>query len=352
MNESIGADNKSLFDKFCESCSPYWFTSTLVSRYLGGKGRKEKEKEAMSEKKLQEELRYRKYSYEDAKEVMEFDFRKRMKDWQSEDALIEKKLKSEYDSQKYEVKMFIKGWPLQLSLPSVLNRKKAFATLPESLHIIIAKHTGKKSQAKDMLTVLYDGNGNIVDNVSSALQQIGIPSTNILHFIDNDRPGGGAALANIYSMMSLFPTLVILPRLDLLNKKLRISIGFWSPSVTIPSQQVVFVLDYDEMRMQNDQMYKEAKQNEIETAYISLCGVMNDAYRMSIFGTSSNFIGYAKSHLNFDKYPYILDYIRKEYSSMYAENSTNVFIDGQKCLIDGSISKVDVSPLIKGIEIS
>lgn len=314
------------------NCGIFWFLNSAMSLVNGWLGREAKEDEAHAEQKFQKEIIDLKQSHEDAKEAMEYSFKRKMAELQRENKLIQKEFEQDFALQKHEIKMFIQGWPLDKSLQAIQEQYELSSTLPESLYIVIAKHTGQKGKKSDTLADLYEENGHIVDNVTSALGFLNIPERNILRFKKEDKPGGGAALANIYSMMSRTPTLVILPRLDRLNRKLRVSIGCWSPLSSTPSQRTIFLLDYDEEKMMTLASYRKSKQKEIETVYISIAGVMNDMYRLSIFGTAPCFPAYAEENSIFQNYPQIGRFIRREYGALNSGQSDIIYVDG--CEVD------------------
>lgn len=322
-------NDKSFGEKLADGCCSYWGMNTLLSLLHGQSNRNDRITESLSDRKFQKWIIEQKYSFENFKEIMDNDFKAKQKELTREHEYIRKEIALDFDCQKDQLKMFVKGWPLRLSLQAAQKLRTEFTGIPSSLYIVIATHTGKQGKAEDMLSRLYDGSGNIIDNVSQVLVKLDILKENILRFNRGDIPGGGAALANIYAMMSQIPTLVILPRLDRLNKILRISIGFWSPCAATPSQRTAIVLDYDELRMTNDAKYKVSKQKEIETAYIALSGVMNDLYRVMILGKQASFLNYIQ-HGSLDKYAIIADFVRKEYMTIVNDEILGGLICGQE----------------------
>ena len=328
MSEDFNNDSDSRNDS--SNCWRFWLANSLLSFVNGCFGRSAKEDEAAKDKEFQEQMTALKYSHEDAKEAMEYDFKRKMAELQRENRLIQKEFEQDFALQKHEIKMFIQGWPLDRSLQSIQEQRELTSQIPQSLYVVIAKHTGNKGKKSDTLADLYDENGHIVENVIAELEHLNIPARNILRFKKEDKPGGGAALANIYSVMSNVPTIVILPRLDRLNKKLRISIGCWSPCSTTPSQRMIFLLDYDEEKMMSLVNYRKSKQKEIETAYISIAGVMNDMYRLSLFGEKPCFPTYAETNSISLKFPQIGDFIQREYKALTDKQSDLMNIDGHE----------------------
>lgn len=328
MSDNLNSDPQGTDNSI--NCADFWLLNSAMSLVNGKLGRYAKKDEAYEEREFQKKLTDLKYTHEDAKEAMEYSFKRKMAELQRENKLIQKEFEQDFALQRHEIKMFIQGWPLEKSLQTIQEERELSSTLPDSIFIVIAKHTGHKGKKSDMLAVLYEENGHIVDNVTAELKILNIPERNILRFKKDDKPGGGAALANIYSMMSKTPTVVILPRLDRLNKKLRISIGCWSPSSSTPSQRTIFLLDYDEDKMMNQSCYRESKQKEIETAYVTIAGVMNDMYRLGLFGIQPSFLTYAQNNSISQNYPQIGEFIQREYRVLTSRQSDIMFIDGQE----------------------
>lgn len=311
------------------SCSPFWIASTCLSAYNGRKGRRNQISAAEDELAFQKEMGQIKEQYEDAKEILETEFKRHLKEQQLENDNIQSDLKYKFDLEKDELKMFAKGWPLKLSLQKVQEKRSTQNELPSSLIVIIAKHTG--GSKNDILNQIYDGASGIVDNVQSSLKLLGVPDSEVLRFKDDDKILGGAALANIYSMLSAFPTVVILPRIDKPNKRLVISVGCWFANSRIPSQHTVFSLEYDDLKMSMSAEYKTNKQYEIECCYTAISAVMNDVYALMSWGMSPKFPDYAIEKGLIQKYPLIRDFMRGEYYSVIDSNQTKVILNGHEC---------------------
>lgn len=311
------------------SCSPFWIASTCLSAYNGWKGRRNQISAAEYELAFQKEMAQIKEQYEDAKEILETEFKRHLKEQQLENDNIQSDLKYKFDLDRDELKMFVKGWPLKLSLQKVQEKRSTQNELPSSLIVIIAKHTG--GSKNDILNQIYDGASGIVDNVQSSLKLLGVPDSEVLRFKEDDKILGGAALANIYSMLSAFPTVVILPRIDKLNKRLVISVGCWFANSRIPSQHMVFSLEYDDLKMSLSSEYKTYKQREIESCYTAIAAVMNDVYALMSWGMYPKFPNYAIEKGLIQKYPLIRDFMRSEYYSVIDSNQTKVVLNGHEC---------------------
>lgn len=320
-------DNNSMLHS--SYCCPFWVGNTCLSAYNGWKGRKNQIYAANDDLEFQREIALLKEQYEDVKEILETEFKRYLKDLQSKNDNIQTELKFKLDLEKDELKMFVKGWPLKLSLQKVQEKRNTLTMLPASLIVIIAKHTG--GSKNDILNQIYDGASGIVDNVQSALKLLGIHDSDVLRFKEGDKILGGAALANIYSMLNDFPTVVILPRIDRLNKLLNISVGCWFANSRIPSQHKVFSLEYDDMKMSMSAEYKTNKQREIECCYTAISAVMNDVYALLSRGESPMFPAYAESEGLTQKYPMIRNFMRREYFSIIDGNRTKVVLNGHEC---------------------
>lgn len=321
--------NSSSCNSFWNSCSPFWFTSTLLSAYNGKKGRENQISSNKDEQEFQREIASLKEQHEDIKNFLETEFKRHLKEQQTENENIQTALKHKFDLEKDELKMFVKDWPLKLSLETVQEKRNTQSGLPASLIVIIAKHTGGSKD--DILNKIYDGASGIVNNVQSTLKRLGIHDGDVLRFKEDDTILGGAALANIYSMLSAFPTVVIIPRIDKLNKRLAISVGCWFANSRIPSQHMVFSLEYDNQKMSLSAEYKANKQREIECCYTAIAAVMNDIYVLMSRNESPRFPDYAKSIGLIQKYPMIRDFMRNEYFSVIDGNQTKVVLNGHEC---------------------
>lgn len=310
------------------SCSPFWITNICLSLINGESARERQYADLKDDKEYQDRITRLKNQYEDTKEIMETAFKLHLKEQQREYSNIQTELKLDLDLQKDEVRMFRKGWPLKLSLQALQEIRHQQNSLPESLNIIIASHENALAKG-DPLTQIYDGYDGLVDNIQSILSSMGIQSKSVLRFREGDFPKGGAALANIYAMMSNMPSVMLMPRVDRTNKKLVISIGCWAPSSIIPMQRKIFELDYHEAMMINDAQYRIKKQKEIETAYLSIAGISNDMYSLTVFGKVPIFGKYCADMGICQKYPLIGEYIKGEYSSLLDSAQTKIRIAGR-----------------------
>lgn len=311
------------------SCWVYWITNSALSIVNGLSSRNKQKKDWNAEKDFQQDTTELKNQYENAKEVLETAFKLRLRDLQREYSDIQSELKLDLELQKDELSMFRRGWPLKLSLQVVQEMRRTQTALPSSLTVIIASHDNALPKG-DPMTHIYDGNSGIVDTVQRTLNNLGIPKKNVLRFREDNVATGGAALANIYAMLSNFPTVVVMPRVDRDNKQLVVSIGCWSPASVIPMQRKVFELDYNEAMMCNDTAYRIAKQKEIETAYLSIAGSASDIYSLVVFGRSPRFARYVIERNLCGEYPVIGEFVKNEYRSILDPNQTRINIDGKE----------------------
>lgn len=310
------------------SCSPFWLTNLFLSIYNGRNARCKHLINAEEEHSFQEWHTQQKNQFEETKEALDTAFKLRMAEQQREYASIQSILKLNLQKKQDEVRMFVKGWPLKLSLQAVQTARESQLTIPDALNILIATHTGGDVDLQsDPLIRIYDGNAGIVDHVQTQLASLGIPTQHVLRF-EIGKNAGGAALANIYSMMSSFPSIVIMPRVDSINEKLIISLGYWYPNSRIPSQRKVFTIDYKADWMRENPSYRTEKQIEIETAYVAIAGVMNDVYALLTNSVSPRFPYCTTAKLVANKYPYIADLMRREYQAIIDCTQTTVYIDG------------------------
>lgn len=310
------------------NCSPYWVTSMGLSLVNGYFSRGRQYSDAQKEKEFQDELRRLKESHEDRKTLLEENFKVQLQHQQWEYAEIQNSLKLDLDKEKDELRMFVKGWPLKSSLQAINNIRNKQINLPTSLYVVIASHSaGTKN---DSLSMLYDGDSGIVDHVQRDLIKLGIPENEILRFKSGDVATGGASLANIFAMLNTFPTVVILPRLDNLNKKLIISAGYWLPQTRFPIQRRFFEISFEDLRMKNDRAYLLEKQQEIEYHYIAIAAVLNDVYALLISGIKPKFVNYAKQNSLAERYPNIVHFAKQEYESVKDEKQTLIYVNGHK----------------------
>ncbi len=328
-------------------CSLFFVASSLLSLYNGDKNRENAMKNALEDENFKKELQALKEKYEDQKEAEERAFKIWLKRQQREFKRIQKAQKLESDLQKAELKMYFNDWPLHRSIEAI-NEKR---TSEESslLNIVIAKHTIASSK-KDPLSLTYS---SIVDDIQVQLKKFGIDEEHIYRFIDGNTVTGGPALANIYAMMSNIPTVVIMPKI--VNNKLLISIGFWTQDSLFPMQKKIFSIDYETIRVNNDKEYLNGKIQEIIQSYLTIAAVINDVYMFLENGQHLLYPKYAIDNSIDEKYPYLIDYAKKEYETLlHSINRESVNYSGFSLnvndMYDQSSRKIMISKVTETIQ--
>lgn len=312
-------------------CSPFFLNSSALSLFNGRKSRRLSKENAIADEKFQEELRHQRELYEDGKEAEETAFKLWLKDKQREFTRIENAKKLENDLQKADLQMFFKDWPLQISIEAINDKRKKSTSKFLPFNVIVGKHS--TGDARDPISQLYS---SIVDEIKSSLKKVGIIESNIYRFKDRTTVKGGAALANIYSMMSTLPSIIIIPQIDARNKLYRIFIGAWTQDSLFPIQKEAILLDFDPVRISLDKDYLNSKLNEIKASYITISAVMNDAYSLVEGRLSLHFPDYAIQNQFISVYPDLIEYAKNEYLSLLTANKGLLNIDSSlnpNCLL-------------------
>ena len=294
-----------------EGCSSFFITSSILSLYNGWRNRGNSIKNALADDEFQKELQRQKEIYEDQKEAEEWAFKFWLRRKQREFAQTENSRRLEKDLLKADLQMFFKDWPLQIAIEALNDKRKKEISGVMPISIVVGKHI--KGDAKDPLSLSYS---SIVDEIKPILNGLDIIEPNVYRFKDKINVCGGAALAYIYSMMSTFPTVVIMPVLDERHRKINLSVGVWNQDSLFPLQKEVFSLEYDSYRICIDKEYLNSKLREIKISYIAIAAVTNDTYSLLESGKCPTFPDFAiqKSIQSF--YPQIMDFARAEYKSL------------------------------------
>lgn len=309
MNENV-IDTKG-YTSSLGGCSPFFMTSSFLSTFNAWRNRENSMKNAMASEEFQKELQRQKELYEDQKEAEEWAFKYWLKSEQRKFAQKENVAKLENDLQKADLQMFFKDWPLQISIEAVNYKRKKCTSGFIPISVIVGKHT--KGKANDPLSLLY---ASLVDEIKPTLSALGIDESCIYRFKDDTDISGGAALAYIYSMMSTFPVVVILPCVDGRHHKFNISVGIWSQDSLFPIQKQVLSLDLDSYRVATDKEYLDKKVEEIKYAYIAIAAVMNDSYSLIENNKRLVFPEYAIRKSLSSTFPQIMDFAIAEYKSL------------------------------------
>ena len=293
-------------------CSTFFLTSSILSLINGKQNRKNSMDNAIQDETFQRELQRQKDLYDDKKEAEDRAFKLWLKNRQREFSRIEASKKLENDLVKEELKMFIKDWPLRISVEAINEKRKKSSTgaaIP--LNIVVGKHyIGKGQKLHDDLY------SQMVDELKVVITESGIPESNIYRFKDENTVIGGAALANIFAMMCNMPTAVILPKIDDDKEKFSISIGYWNQDSLFPMQKKVFELDYNNVRMMNDRTYLLGKKKEIIYSYTTIVMVLNDTHLLLENCSRPKYPMYAQNNNIKHTHPILIDFAKKEYASL------------------------------------
>lgn len=293
-----------------KGCSPYFITNSVLLWVNNKRNLKISKKNALADVEFQKELQRQKEVYEDQREAEEWAFKIWLRRKQREFTHIENSQRLENDRQKADLTMFFNDWPLQIAIETINNRRKEnTGSMP--INIVVGKHA--RGDAKDPISLSY---ASLVDEIIPVLKVLGIQESNIYRFKDQSKVYGGVALAYIYSMMSVFPTVVILPAVDERYGKFNISVGLWNQDSLFPLQNEVFSLDYDAYRISIDKEYFNNKIKEIKMSYIALASVMNDAYSLLEYGKCPIFPEYAIKKSIISSYPQIINFAITEFKSL------------------------------------
>lgn len=337
-------------DKIQESgCSLFFITSSVMSFLSGKKNRKASLENAEKDESFQRELQRQKERYDDAKEAKERAFRLWIKQKQRQWTAEETARRLENELSKADMQMFFEDWPLQKTIATI-NGRRLTTQNSVPLNVIIARHS---VGGKDPFTMLYS---EIVNQVETYLGEVNLYCVDehvskvcIHRFKVADNNGndrlkvvGGPALANIYAMMSTFPSIVIQPKIDIRNKKMTIFLACWNQDSSFPFQRKIMELGYDTSRIDFSKDYFEDKIQEIIHTYVTISIVFNDTYSLLENESDPLFPEFAKKHKIAERYPLLIEFARKEYSSLLGYNG---LIEKDETIINvvdylnGSLSK-------------
>lgn len=312
-----------ILNKIQESgCSLFFVTSSFMSWKSGEKNRKASLENAEKDENFQRELQRQKERYDDVKEAKERAFRLWIKQKQRQWTAEETARRLENELSKADMQMFFEDWPLQKTIATI-NSRRATTQNSVPLNVIIARHS---VGGKDPFTMLYS---EIVNQVETYLGEVNLycvdehVSKVCVHRFkvpdngyDRLKVVGGPALANIYAMMSTFPSIVIQPKLDSRNKKIVISLACWNQDSSFPFQRKILELDYDTSRIDFSKDYLESKKRELIYAYTSIAIVFNDTYSLIENESDPLYPEFVKKYGIAERYPRLIEFARKEYSSL------------------------------------
>lgn len=329
----------------CEGCSPFFINSSFLSLITGKQNRDAAMANAKDDVAFAERLQKTKEEYEDWKEAEERALKLWLRDQKRDFSRKIAYEKLNRDLAEADLKMFFAYWPLQISVEALLKElcQKAGRTMP--MRFVIGRlYAGS---AKDALSSSYP---SIVDNVTSLLQEMGIMNPCVYRFKDCPSVVGGPALANIYAMMSSFPTVVILPAVDNRQKKLQFTIGCWTADSPFPFQKNVMSIDFNQQRVNSDKAYLDATLSKVTYACATFAAVLYDTYNLSEGVYNCAFPRFAAANTLRNRYPELTDFAIGEFRT-FMNPSTEVITDeGEKLHVWDETSPVlrrDTEKIVK-----
>ena len=317
QNSFLGDAIKGIQDS---GCSLFFITSSAMSIYNAVKSRENSWENAQNEQDFQNTLLEQKEKYEDFKEDKEKKFKVWLRNKQRDFVRIESSKRLENDLAKADLQMFFSDWPLQIAIETINEKRKTFDPNKETtaLNIVVGKYN--IGPANDAISKCYT---TIVNDIKTLLKEVGIREMNVLRFKENTNVVGGAALANIYAMMSGFPTLVLLPRFIISDNLISLSIGVWNQESLFPLQKEVYQIECNYTRINSDKSYLLNKLEEIKYAFATISIVINDSYLLVESFEKPKFPKFALEHTIQEKYPNLLSFAKNEYQSIILASETS-----------------------------
>lgn len=310
-------------------CSWFFVTSSILSILSGREKRNDLLENAQKDEQFQNELQKQKELFEDEKEAQERAFKLWLKKKQREWARKEANRKFENEYLKDELKFFFDGWPLEIAIQTLIEQSKnVIENLP--MNIIIAKHSIK---GNDRLTRNYN---DIVNRVSGHLENLGLVNVdrnqtkvNVYRFREDNSLIAGPALANIYAVMSTFPTVVLLPKVDKKEKKVVVSLACWNQDSLFPFQKRVCQIDFDFSTIDKEPTYLESKIRELTYLYATIAIVLYDVHSLLEYNTMPVFPDFLEQGQDIkESYPQLIEFAINEYASILSNNATIIEKDG------------------------
>lgn len=329
-----------LSDTQATGCSLFFITCAIISAVTGQKNSKANIENAKGDRDFDLKIRQANEVFEDRMEAnnraFQIEFRNKQREFLREENY--KRIDNEY--KRADLHLFFELWPLEITIEAINKRRKVEPTINTPISVVIGKHTNGEPKADLLANVYFD----IVDRVRAQLKLLGITEDRVYRFRKDNKISGGPAIASIYGMMSNLPTVMLVPRLNLKDKKLTISLSSWSQDSTIPFHKTLFTLDYDPVKMYHEQEYFKNKISEIVTYYSSISGVLNDVYTLIESGEIPKFPSYARKSTLFKLYPKLAEFARNEYSSLIQDN-----VIAQFSLVNGQAKADKVKTIIENI---
>lgn len=329
-----------LNDTQATGCSLFFITCAIISYVTGKKQSKLNLENARGDRNFEMELRKANEKYEDRIEAenraFQIWFRNKQREFLKEEAY--RRIDNEY--KRADLQMFFELWPLEITIEAINKRRKIEPSTNTPMTVVIGKHANGVPNG-DALAINYN---HIVDRVKVQLTSLGIKDDNIYRFKENNKTTGGPSVASIYGMMSNLPTVMLIPRVNLRDKKLSISLSSWFQDSTIPFHKTLFKLDYEPAKMFHEKEYAENKISEIVAYYTAIPAVLNDVYTLIECGEKPKFPSYAKNNGLFGRYPGLAKFAKNEYSSLIQENVMSQF-----SVVNGQVKADELKKIIEDI---
>lgn len=335
-----------LNDTQATGCSLFFITCAIISYVTGKKQSRLNLENAQDDRAFELELKKANERYEDRIEAenraFQIWFRNKQREFLKEEAY--KRIDNEY--RRTDLQMFFELWPLEITIEAINHRRKIEPTINTPMSVVIGKHTNGEPKA-DVLASCYF---NIVDRVKAQLKSLGIIEDNVYRFKRDNKTTGGPSIASVYGMMSNLPTVMLVPRVNLRDKKLSISLSSWFQDSTIPFHKTLFKLDYEPAKMYHEKEYVDKKTSEIVAYYTAISAVLNDVYTLIECGEKPKYPTYARSNTIFRRYPELAEFAKNEYSSLIQGNVMSQFsaVNGQ---VKADELKKIIEDILKDIEL-
>ena len=122
-------------------------------------------------------------------------------------------------------------------------------------------------------------------------------------------------------MMSTFPTIVLLPKVDKIEKKIVISVACWNQDSLFPCQKKVCKIDFDFSTIDKESTYLESKIQELTYLYVTIAVVLYDVHSMLEYNTMPIFPDFLEKRQSINaSYPQLIEFALNEYSLMLSNN--------------------------------
>lgn len=314
-------------------CSLFFLTSSVLSIVTSKKNRNNSLENAREDERFQSELIRQKELYDDYKEAEERAFKLWIKERQREFVRIETAERLDNELLRADLQMFFKDWPLAISIEAINNKRKECCDF-SPMNIVIGKHS--IGAQNDPFTIMYP---HLVDAIEVNLKDLKLididkhkTKVNLYRFRVENTVVGGPALANIYSMMSTLPSIVIQPKIDNKRNKFIFSIACWNQDSFFPLQKNAFGIDYDTSLIDLDRNYLELKKKEVLYSYLTIALVLNDTYSLVEYGTEPVFPDFAKDADLKNNFPLLLQFATKEYKALLDTSKTIIEKDSMNSI--------------------